>query len=125
MLTKAGLRDDPDDDHIDMDEWFAMSDEQRNAEMRRVEAESENFYQQLKVRQSGWTPLQRYRYERHFCLINILRCRDRIDRMRTFPIPIDFIIERNRVLLRRHQMRLLDWRQFLKTGVVPPEQEMN
>jgi len=101
------------DDDIDMDAWFAMTEAERNAELRRVEAQWNEHCDRL-ARQPVRVQVAVQRGSR---LRSILENRRRLRDPKL--ARIEFIDDLFRQSIRRDQVRLVKLRIWRATGVYP------
>lgn len=99
-------------DEAEWDRWMTLSDAQMDAE---VEAEDRKFTEFL----DAMTPLQSYRYWRHFILTSIMENRRRLVDPKLARIAI--VDQMFRDGIKRSQHSLLKHRHHLRTGIWPGE----
>ena len=111
-----------DEKDYDMDDWMAMSDAEHDARLAETEREGIEAYQKRQRQLAQLPRLERYRYERRWALYHLLDWHTRHDRMKVaWPTGMDFIHDKNRAIIKRRQAELLDWRLYLRTGVLPSQ----
>jgi hypothetical protein len=102
----------------DWDRIVNMTEEERAAEDAEFDRECATFEREHRQRLARLSVAQRYKYERRLLLTSLLRCRVRIDKYRREAM-FDFLVEKERALLKSRQTELLDWRRYKITGQLP------
>ncbi len=120
MLTRKSIRAEMirDDDDVDWDEVMSRTPEQEAAADAEFERETDTWIREHNARMARMTTLERYRYERHFLVVSMLRTRDYQSRFIKLNVP-SFLIDQQIAYLKKKQTDCLGWRHFLRTGIMP------